>query len=112
MAKAKITISKTDFLVLLENLRACSAARGYVENSRSDDAEEIYNKCDNASWIDWLNLHAGVRYDCAAYYKASERARVGLTCPYGVDWQKFLSRRAAELRKLLPWSKLLAHLVA
>lgn len=50
----KVVVSKTDFLAFLKANNACAGALRYVEVSPYDDAKDIYEHCDEPSYIDWL----------------------------------------------------------
>lgn len=95
MAKAPITISKFDFIRLIEWHQACACGASFVRGCKADSAEDIYNACTNVHHVQWV-------------WRKLTQTAPGNYAPYWgeYDYDKRLALRCASFRRTHSWRKL------
>ena len=112
-------MTKQRLLAILDRLEACPEALVWVSRHPSDDAETIYNGCENLPWLIWLYEELGIldknskrwqrfcHASNALYTFYSRRVALG-GVPGGRLWDDLYAKFLPQLK--LPWYVVLTAL--
>jgi hypothetical protein len=91
-------MTKTQLLQILSDIGACPAAMKWVRDTPGTP-KELYQKCRNRIWLEFVVERLYSSFDWYEYRKAS-----------GEDWKEYYCRfnlKACNIiRKMVPWAKL------
>ena len=70
---SEIVLTKTTVLLALQVLRVCDSALDWVTEQDTEDAAELYARCQNCAWLCELNDELRIRPPAFSKYRDIER---------------------------------------
>jgi len=100
-------MTKTRLLKILSDIRACRAAKEWVRNTPGTP-KELYKKCHNRIWLEFIAERSDVDFDWNEYRKGYDLLwrEYWLVLRPDLRYRAFNRRTCNLIRKMVPWAQL------